>query len=451
LPADRRPIFAAAVNAKGGGMKSIRITLGAMTLIAWAGFGGAVGQAIPATGAPAAISLEVARARALERNPALLAAGSDSRAAEGAWRQARAWPNPELEVAAEEFGGDRPGWDDAILTWSVTERLEIFGSRGARARAGRFGYDAATAERERMRLEVSAEVERRFAAVIAAQDRLAALAESDQISAGALATVRALVEAGEVSPVEAERTEAERARVGIAYRTADVDLANARRALAQLWGEATPDFTRAEGTLEFVPVVPSLESLESLVAGGLVSPDLRRRDAEVSRGEAARSLARLGRWPEVSLSAGLRRFSGTGERTCVASIGLALPLLDRNGGAIQQADAEVARLRTQRRQEEVRLAGDLAAARDALENAAHAAETMRESVLPRTATVHAALSEGYRRGEFRLLDLLDAQRTWVEARLQYIDVLESLWSARADLERLLGRSLAARAQEGESR
>lgn len=429
-------------------MRSIRIPAVLLMLIAVHGSGPVAGQAELAFDPAGEITLESARARAFERNPALAAVGSAARSADGAWRQARAWPNPELAIEAEEFGGDRAAWDEASLTWSLTQRLELFGTRGARARAGRFGYEASAAELSQARLDLGAEVERRFAAVLAAQDRLAALEESDRIAAEALAAVRSLVDAGEVSPVEAERAEAERARVGIAHQSSAVELASARRALAQLWGDATPDFTRAAGTLEVLPVIPPRDSL---VARGFVSPELRQWDAELSGAQAAGVLARRGRWPEIALSAGMRRFPGTGDRTYVASLGLALPLLDRSGGAVQQADAEIARISARRREAEVRIASDLATAADALENAARAAETMRESVLPRTRAVHEALGEGYRRGKFGLLDLLDAQRIWIEARLQYIDVLEGLWSARADLGRLSGGSLTTPAAEGELR
>jgi cobalt-zinc-cadmium efflux system outer membrane protein len=429
-------------------MRSICCTAALLVLVAVDGFGPATAQAEPAPGPASVITLDEARARALERNPALAAAGSAARSAGGTWRQARAWPNPELGIEAEEFGGDRAGWDEASVTWSLTQRLELFGTRGARARAGRFGYEASAAELERARLDLGAEVERRFAAVLAAQDRLAALEESDRIAAEALAAVRSLVEAGEVSPVEADRAEAERARVGIAHRAATVEITSTRRALAQLWGEAAPDFAQAAGTLDFLPVASSWDSLGTL---GLASPELRQWDAELARAEAERSRVGRGRWPEVALGAGMRRFPGTGDRTYVASLGLALPLLDRRGGAVEAADAEVARIGAQRREAEVRLAGDLAGAVDALENAARAAATMRESVLPRARAVHEALGEGYRRGKFGLLDLLDAQRTWIETRLQYVDLLEDLWAARADLGRLSGRSLTTPAAEGESR
>ena len=48
-------------------------------------------------------------------------------------------------------------------------------------------------------------------------------------------------------------------------------------------------------------------------------------------------------------------------------------------------------------------------------------------------------------GKFGYLDVLDAQRTLLDAQGQYIDVLESYHKAAADVERLIGQALGSTA------
>jgi len=62
---------------------------------------------------------------------------------------------------------------------------------------------------------------------------------------------------------------------------------------------------------------------------------------------------------------------------------------------------------------------------------------LRDEVLPRASNVYEALNEGYRRGKFRLLDLLEARRTLAQTRLRYVDALVRLNIANADLRRFL--------------
>ena len=64
------------------------------------------------------------------------------------------------------------------------------------------------------------------------------------------------------------------------------------------------------------------------------------------------------------------------------------------------------------------------------------ARALRDEVLPRAAKVYEALNEGYRRGKFSVLDLLEARRTLARARLHYVDALVRLNIADADLRRL---------------
>ena len=45
--------------------------------------------------------------------------------------------------------------------------------------------------------------------------------------------------------------------------------------------------------------------------------------------------------------------------------------------------------------------------------------------------------EGYAKGVFEFARYLQAQRTVVETNLNYLDALQSLWSAAADVARLL--------------
>jgi len=404
-----------------------------------------------AMGSPAGLpsvvlSLAEARARALSLSPELQAAGSAAEAAAGAMRQARAWSNPEIEFEAEDFGADLPGWDESELTWSLAQRLELFGTRGARARAARYDRDAALREAEALRLDLIAEVDRRFAHALAAQARVQAFEESEQIATQLVDAVTALVDAGEVPPIEADRAQAERTGVMVELRKARLDMANTLRALSELWGARQLDFDAVAGPLEITPPLPDRDSL---ISAEPRVPELRRREAEIARADAALRLATRGRWPELVVHGGVKRLRATDEMSYLGGIGLALPLLDRSGGAIEEARARLSQARAEHAALASRIDLARASAYDALAAALDISRSLREVSLPRARAIYDAVQEGYRRGKTSLLDLIDARRSLVKARLEYIDALESVWSARAELERLLGRHQIS--PEGESR
>ena len=62
-------------------------------------------------------------------------------------------------------------------------------------------------------------------------------------------------------------------------------------------------------------------------------------------------------------------------------------------------------------------------------------------MLPVAQRAYEATDEGYRQGKFDYLEVLDAQRTLFEAKVQYVSSLTTYHRARAAIERLIGRSL----------
>ena len=67
--------------------------------------------------------------------------------------------------------------------------------------------------------------------------------------------------------------------------------------------------------------------------------------------------------------------------------------------------------------------------------------TIKTDILPSAKQVLDAVKEGYREGEFSLLDMLEAQSTLYESQESYVRSLGQYHHAVIDLERLLGRDL----------
>lgn len=386
------------------------------------------------------VTLEEARKRALAENPALAERALDVKAAEGAARQARAWPNPEVGVEVEDFGRDLAKWGESQTTWSVSQRIELPLARWARIAAARGNRRGAALDHERAKLDLLAEVDRRFAALLAAQFRLDVGRGNERTADTLLAAVSALVAAGEVSPIEEDRARADRSRAGIGTRRAETELARAQVGLVSLWSGSASAACRAEGSLEFEPVLPPDDALDSLDTG---LPDIAWWDATVARNDADLRMQRWSRLPGLTVGGGLRRLNGPGDQTWTAMAAMELPIWDHNGGGVAEAAARAAQARVGRQAGRLRILSERRIARDALAGALAEVRTYRESTRPEVRRAYDAVSEGYRRGKFPLIDLLDARRSLAEIELEYIDALLGLWSARIDLERLLARPLTA--------
>ncbi len=415
---------------------SVRKSIIALFVI---GLGLAGGIAAAADPADKTITLDEAIHQALEENFGLQMSRTRARAAEGAARSAGAFLNPELEVEVENFRGDLPIWHQSETTYAISQTLEAPGKRGARSRAANHGAVMGNLAVAADRLDLAAEVKRAFLEVLGAQERLRFAEDALGTAEEVREAVAGLVEAGEVAAIENARAEGELAMARVELLRVKQELSGARRALSRLWGSEEPDFQRADGSLTEQAATADPETLRE----GLKNlPDLALRREGVERHDEALLLARRERVPDVTLRFGRRDYAETGDHAYVAGIAIPLPLWNRNSGGIIEASARHDEAVLELKAEEVRLRSRLEGAIEVLNLSGEEVRAIRETVLPQTRRVFEAIREGYRRGKFALLDLLEARRKLIEVEGRYVESLVRLGHARTEVERLAGSDIS---------
>ena len=397
----------------------------------------------PSQGNPALagdVTLRDALAAALQHNPELAAFSCEMRATDARTLQAGLRPNPEIEAESEEVGGggERAGFDSAVTTLRLSQVIELGGKRAKRKHIAATEAALAGWDYESKRLDVLTSVTRVFVDLLAAQERSTLAAESLSLAERVLAAVAEQVKAGKVSPVEETKAGVAAASARIEQRQAQRGLDAARRQLALLCGASAADFTRAIGRFDQIGPVPSAERLAELVTQ---NPDVARWQTELDQRQAALALEKSKRVPDVTVSAGAQRFHAEDETAYVVGLSVPLPLFDRNQGAIREAVAKVAKAREEQRAAELRAHVELTAAYEALSSAHAEATALRADVLPAAQSAFDAAQEGFRQGKFDFLVVLDAQRTLIESKGQYIQALAEYHKSIADVERLIGQGL----------
>jgi cobalt-zinc-cadmium efflux system outer membrane protein len=388
------------------------------------------------------LTLRQATAFALARNPELAALSREVRAREGAVVQAAARPNPFLETSVEDFAGTglARGFSASQTTVQVGQLFELGGKRPARTRAAARGVDLGRREYDARRNAIRGQVAETFVDVLTAQERQVLTADVVRLAERVTSTVTERVRAGKVAPIEETR-----ARAALASTRLDLDrvrreLEAARRRLAATWGSDDPHFDAVEGTLDVSITVPSREQLAARLSQ---NPELARWDAEVLQRRAALEVEESKRVPDVALSGGPRWLNLTGDVAFVLFATVPLPIYTRNEGAIEEARHRIARAEHERSVASVRLTTALAGTYRALSTAAAEVATLKADVLPAAQEAFEAVSEGYRFGKFGLVDVLEAQRTFFDARGRLLRALSEYQKALVVVERLIDAPLAA--------
>ncbi|MGF6590658.1 TolC family protein [Pseudomonas sp. 2835] len=383
------------------------------------------------------LTLESALQTARDNNPELAAARWGIDIAEGERRQAGVLPNPELTWEVEDT---RKG--SQTTTVGVSQLFELGGKRGARLDVAGRDAELAALELERQRNVLRAEVIAAFQAAAQAQEGLQLAEQSLRLSERALQVVQGRVRAGSASPVEATRAQVQLSEVRLEQGRAEQALTIAYQQLAAVTGAARVQFSRVDGGLQANNDIPSrtllLDRLEQ-------TADLRLARLQIDQREAALGLARSQRIPDLTVSVGSQYSETDRERINVVGLSVPIPLFDRNQGNVLAAARRADQARDQRNGAELRLRSEVVQALAQWSTAASEVQTFDRSILPSAQQALDAATRGFERGKFAFLDVLDAQRTLVAARLQYLQAQAQGSEARVRLERIFGDlSLASR-------
>ena len=383
-----------------------------------------------------AITLARALALTLERSPQLATFSWDIRAAEARILQAKLVPNPEISWEGEDFtrAGVQSATESMQNTLVLSQLIELGGKRSSRVREAQFDRRAAEWDYQVKRLEVLKSTTLAFIDVLSGQRKVSLAEENVHLAEREIPVTQKKVEAGQASNVELIRTNTEVATARIELTEAMHDLEAARVNLAAQWGAKTATFASVSGNLEQLRPIPSLESLKAKLQA---NPELAKWATERQKREATLNLARAEAKPDLTVDAGPRLLGAShADMSLVAGFSIPLPLWNRNQGKIAEAEANVAKTSDEKAAAEAGAYAELNEAYQTLQRAAEEVRMLRDTVLPGAKSVIDQTTEGYATGRFNQLDVLDAQKSYIETRTQYVRALTDFQKAAALIDAL---------------
>lgn len=384
------------------------------------------------------LTLDDAIARAVASDPGLRAAQASVDAATGGLTQTRTRPNPELGVEVENFNGAGAlrGFDGAETTFSLNQEIELGGQRRARIVVADRELRGAELDQVIRGLDLIREIQEAYYGALAA-DQVAAIERERLATARALyASVARRVSAARDPLMAGARAESSLAEAQIALARADAAAANARARLASYWGGDNAFILVAT---EFSPPRAETHAHDSPTES---SPDLARLSAERDRANAEIRLERSLGFQNPTLSIGYRQFLDTGDDALVAGVTVPLGIFNRNQGAVTRARALERRTIYDLEAGRQALTREFSALQRSLDADARAALALEEDVIPQAERALALAQDGYNRGAFSYLDVLEAQRALTDAREARVEALLSFHNNEAAIDRLTARFAA---------
>lgn len=370
---------------------------------------------------------------ALRNNPGLDSLDPAMRAADGRILQASLAPNPTLDSTIENVNGSGAyrGYNAAESSIAISQLIERGGKREARQGVQIAEKELVRAEYQIRRREIFTEVAQAFAQALATQEKIDLFSEFVALNESFLPEIEKRIEAGKSTSVERSRAKTAVTTARLARMQAEREFKTARLRLAATWGSVTPGFERVEGKLGDLTKQMDQDSLEKQLYS---HPSYRKEMSSLAKSSAEHRLAIANGKQDITIKGGPKYFrEGRDEIALVVGFSIPLPFNDKNQGEIAATGAQIEVAEKERDAAYAILKAKLNAAFQTLAAARSVAETIRDELLPGAREAFDGVQEGYSKGRFGYLDLIEARRNLTEASVQLLDAKAAYQEAAAEI------------------
>ena len=368
---------------------------------------------------------------AIEHNPAIRQAAATFQKSKGAARQVTRFPNPTIGYSGQEIGdqgtagiqggfiqqtiigGRKLKWNKRVANWDIQSQLW---------------------QVEAQRFRVRNDVRRAYYDVLGATKKLALIRDLEQIAEAGAKNAQALNDAMEAAVPDVLQAEVQLSEVRILRQNTIVAHKAAWNQLANLIGQSgTPPKTLQDTLADAQPKRDVETAWQQLVN---LSPEVRAADAEIQRARNQIEREKVQAIPNASLQVGAVHLNTSGDDAANVSVGLPVPLFNRNKGNIDRATAEYQRQVWNRKRLLSDLQTDLIATMSSYQQALTRVDTFRDEIIPRQTRTLKLVEAAYPT-QFDFLRLLTTRRDYFKSRLDYLDALVNLRHAEVALDGLL--------------
>lgn len=373
-------------------------------------------------------------------NPEIAAARAAWEAARSRIAQAATPDKPRLDlermygpVPGDPIGGAKE--KNVAITQEIPFPTKLYLERG---RAARAAEAAEQAFRAKVR-EIAAKAEQNYASWFLSQKTLDIAKENVEIMRRFSRVAESRYTSGHSRQLDALKAQTELTRMLNMALMADQERQAQEATLNALLNRQAGSALPPPSDPEPASLDLKLKQLESDALSG--RPELRQAGLEARKAADELALARAEFLPDFMLQFRYRSSPSMGDSRD-AVLGLSLPLwFWKPAAKIAEAKAERRRAEAALQAMRVGTSSDVKTAWLKAETAKRLAEVYKTTLLPQAESALRVAEAGYQTGDNGFLDLLDAQRSLLNYRLEYFQDLSEYEQRLADLGRIVGKEL----------
>lgn len=385
-----------------------------------------------------------------ERNNPTLQAGetgvSESRAEE---ISAYLRPNPQLTLSEDgtQIAPTKGVWTPLVGTYEVAQLSYLHErdhKRELRLKSAQEGTAIAVSDQVDLQRTLLFSLRTAFVDTLQAKAVLALAQDNLAYWDHVLSISRDRFHAGDISGIDLDRLELQRAQFQSDLQTAEVNLRTAKIQLLELLNARTPvDQFDVTGTFDYSEQILPLDQVQQMARGS--RPDLRAAVQAVDQARVNHKLAIADGSTDPTFSAWYTHNSSNnnpnGLQTLGLSLNIPLRIFDRNQGEKLRTELDVTRNQQLLDATQAQVFGDVDSAYAQVNSDLALLRPYKNQYLAQAGRVRQTVQLSYEHGAASLLDFLNAESDYRNIQLSYLNLIGSYLTAVAQLNLAVGREV----------
>ena len=406
------------------------------TLLLWFCAAPLVAQQTPApqllqgVASRAPLKLQDFLAMADRNNPTLQQAAAIVRRSQAEASQASLYPNPTVGYEGDQIrGGSYGGGEQGGF---VAQTVVLGGKLGLRRDIYQQQKQSDQIAAQAQLLRVHSEVTQMFYHALSAQQTVLVRGRLLGLATDAAQTAHQLANVGQADSPDVLQAEVEAEQAAIDYTVAQRLFIERFKSLAAVAGTPATEVAPLDAALDAPPQIDPAQIVDTIVQQG---PTVKQAQQQVAIAQARLKDAHRELVPDLQLKAGEQANlealpEAPGRKTgaqSFASVGIELPLWNRNQGNLRAAEADLDQARQEITRTQLSLRQQAEALLQNYLSAKEEADRYRTALLPRARRAYELYLNKYQNMAQAYPQVIVSQRTLFELEVHYIDSLDSIW------------------------
>ena len=348
------------------------------------------------------------------------------------------WPNPRVQFGPRFGFGSDVDVNEVVPFGSLSITIPLSGRLARQDDVNQALAQSARADALATFRELYLELRSRYVRMAIAKEREAARSSVLEAAQSSLVAANELVAAGAATALDVSLFQLEHARERSRELGAQLEATNSASDLSDLVAVSPWRLgVIPENALPRTPSeIPTPTELRALIVRE--HPDLLRLRADYEVVERRLHLEVTKQYPDLTVGSSLGGEPGERRTNLGLTLGIALPLFDRNQQAIAQAQQQREEARTRYESAAHGILSSMERARAILTLTSARHDVLREAVLPAANDNVQIARLSLEAGEAGALQLLDAERSLRQVQIEVLEVQLAEQLAWSDLEKAVG-------------